>query len=107
MSQTFKVPIRNLFCLLSYVNEMPELIESFNDVDEDLISYDFIANRFLQEVEYIHKKGFLKNYVSVVEQTDKLAGRILINESLNLLLAKRPVMVCEKDDYLINIPLTK
>lgn len=86
---------------------MPELIESYNDVDEDLISYDFIANRFLQEVEYIHKKGFLKNYVSVVEQTDRLAGRILINESLNLLLAKRPVMICEKDEYSLNIPFNQ
>lgn len=86
---------------------MPELIKSFNDVDEDLISYDFIAKRLLQEVEFINQKGFLKNYVSVVEETDKLAGRILINESLNLLLAKRPVMVCEKDEYSLNIPFNQ
>lgn len=107
MTQTFKVPIRNLFCLLSYIDEMPEMIESFNDVDEDLITYDFLAKRFLHEVELIHRKGFIKNYTSHVEQTDKLAGKILINESMNLIMARRPTMFCEKDEYSINIPFNQ
>lgn len=107
MTRSFKVPIRNLFCLLSYVNDTHDLIKSFNDVDEDIITYDFIAKRFLKEVEILHHRGFLKNYVSRIEETNRLGGRILMNESLNHLLSKRPAMVCEKDEYALNIQLNQ
>lgn len=93
--------------MISYLNETPELIESFNDVDEDLITYDFIAKRFLTEVEGLHQRGFLKNYVSRIEETNRLGGRILMNESLPHLISKRPVMVCEKDEYSLNIPFNQ
>ncbi|MFJ7827891.1 McrC family protein [Psychrobacillus sp. NPDC096623] len=99
MEQTFKVPIRNLFCLLSYVNEMPEFVDSLNDVDEDLITYDFLAKRFLAEVDSLNRRGLLRSYVTREEHTNRLGGKILINESLGYLMARKPLMVCEKDEY--------
>ena len=60
METEFKVPIRNLFCMLCYVNETIELIDSLNDVDEDLITYDFIVNQFLKEVEKLNQRGLTK-----------------------------------------------
>ena len=107
METTFKVPIRNLFCLLSYVNHMPELIESLNDVDEDLITYDFIAKQFLNEVYALNRRGLVKNYISMTEVTSRLGGRLMINDSMPYIMAKQPLVVCEKDEYSANILLNQ
>jgi 5-methylcytosine-specific restriction enzyme subunit McrC len=107
MEQMFKVPIRNLFCLLSYVNDMPELIESLNDVDEDLITYDFIVNQFLREVDWLHRRGFVEDYVEKQEVTNRLGGRMMINESIPYLVGIKPMLVCEKDEYSPDILLNQ
>lgn len=107
METTFKVPIRNLFCLLSYVNEMPELIESINDVDEDLITYDFIAKQFLNEVYALNRQGLIKNYVAITESTSRLGGRVLMNDSMPYIVARKPIVVCERDEYSANILLNQ
>jgi 5-methylcytosine-specific restriction enzyme subunit McrC len=103
MDTLFKVPIRNLFCLLSYMNEMPELAKSLNDVDEELITYDFIAKQFLQEVEAINRRGFVRDYVVVKESTSHLGGRVMMNDSMPYIVGRQPLVVCEKDDYSTNI----
>lgn len=103
MDATFKVPIRNLFCLLSYVNEMPEFIDRLSDVDEDLITYDFLATRFNYEVEKLLDRGVIRNYVSHIEETGFIAGRMMMNESIHLVMERKPVVVCEKDEYSANI----
>jgi 5-methylcytosine-specific restriction enzyme subunit McrC len=103
MEPLFKVPIRNLFCLLSYMNEMPELIKSLNEVDEDLITYDFIAKQFLKEVETIKRRGFIKDYVVFQEATSHLGGRLMMNDSMPYIVARQPVVVCEKDRFSSNI----
>lgn len=107
MDTLFKVPIRNLFCMLSYVNEMPELIQSLNEVDEDLITYDFIAKQFLKEVQALHRRGFVKNYIAVTEPTNRLGGRVVMNDSMPYIIAKKPIVVCEKDEYSANILLNQ
>jgi 5-methylcytosine-specific restriction enzyme subunit McrC len=107
MEAMFKVPIRNLFCLLSYVNKMPELINSLNDVDEDLITYDFLVNQFIRELELLQRSGFVKDYVEKRELTNRLGGRMLINDSIPYLVSKKPMLVCEKDEYSPNILLNQ
>jgi 5-methylcytosine-specific restriction enzyme subunit McrC len=107
MEALFKVPIRNLFCLLSYVNEMPELVKSFNDIDEDLITYDFIAKQFLQEVLAIQRRGMVKNYVVIKEPTSHLGGRVMMNDSMSYIVARQPIVVCEKDQYSSDILLNQ
>lgn len=103
MGGTFKVPIRNLFCMISYVQETPELIKSLNETDEDLITYDFIANQFLKEVERLNRRGLVKNYVSKQETTNRLSGRMMMTESMPLIMSRQPAVVCEKDEYSIDI----
>lgn len=107
MEQLFKVPIRNLYCLLSYMNEMPELINSLNDIDEDLITYDFIAKQFLAEVHQLHRSGLLKDYIVTKEETSRLSGRIIMNDSMSFIISKKPIVVCEKDEYANNILLNQ
>ncbi|OCA86004.1 hypothetical protein A8F94_14255 [Bacillus sp. FJAT-27225] len=99
MEEIFKVPIRNLFCLLSYANDMPELIKSMNAIDEEMITYDFIAAQFLKEAEELIQHRMVRNYVSRVAPTKNLSGRMLMDQSMPYIIAKKPVVVCEKDYY--------
>ncbi|WP_181884501.1 5-methylcytosine restriction system specificity protein McrC [Neobacillus piezotolerans] len=103
----FKVPIRNLFCLLSYANEMPELINSLNAVDQDLITYDFLASQFLKEAETLIHHRLVKDYVTRVSPTKNLGGRMVMTESMPYIIFKMPVVVCEKDQYSANIMLNQ
>jgi len=103
MEENFKVPIRNLFVLLSYADNMPELVNSMNDVDEDLITYDFLCKQFLKEVEIVNRRGLVKDYVAVTEPTNRLSGRMVMAESMSYMILKKPIVVCEKDEYTANI----
>lgn len=103
MSTTFKVPIRNIFCMLSYVTNMPEFIKTFSHVEDDLITYDLIAKMFNEEVENLFHRGLIRDYQEKKEETSFISGRLLINESIPLIAERRPVVVCEKDDYTANM----
>ncbi|MBU9674967.1 hypothetical protein KQ939_02835 [Planococcus sp. CP5-4] len=107
MVESFKVPIRNLFVLLSYAENMPELARSMNDVDEEMITYDFICRQFLKEFEVVERRGLVKDYVSKAEPTNRLSGRIMMKESMPYIIARKPMVVCEKDEYTANIRITQ
>jgi len=105
IEEKFKVPIRNVFYLLSYVNKMPELVNSKNALDEEMISLEFIAKKFLAESIKVHRRGLARNYKSIQEDTNRLSGRILMNESMYLIMTKKPLLVCQKDEYTADILL--
>lgn len=107
MEQFFKVPIRNLFVLLSYADNMPELVHSMNDIDEDLITYDFICKQFLKEVAIVERRGLVKDYVAFAEPTNRLSGRMVMEASMPYIISKKPIVVCEKDEYTANIRINQ
>ncbi|MHA6252204.1 McrC family protein [Oceanobacillus sp. CAU 1775] len=103
MEQTFKVPIRNIFCMLSYVNDYPEFVDQLSDVDEEIITYDFLAKRFILEGKKLLRRGVVKNYITQQEETSTISGKMLMNESLPFIVERRPIVVCEKDFYSADI----
>ena len=98
----FKVPIRNVFCMLSYVHDLADFTKGTKMVDGDIVVMDFMARRYLQELNFLYRKGYVREYVTVVEQTDRIAGKILLNESQPLIFNRRASLVCEKDEYSTN-----
>ncbi len=86
---------------------MPELINQLSDVDEDIITYDFIARRFNQEAESLLNKGLRKDFINHVEETNRLRGRVLMNQSMSFIMENKPALVCEMDVYSINIQLNQ
>src|SRR5690625_1872561 len=107
MTDTFKVPIRNLFYLLSYANDLPEMVKSLNQVEDDLLTFDFLVEQFNREVQTLLHRGLVKNYVSTVEETGTLNGRLLMTESMPHIIRRKPVVVCEKDVYSEDILLNQ
>lgn len=103
MEQTFKVPIRNIFCMLSYVNDYPAFVEHLSDVDEDIITYDFLAKLFIFESKKMLRRGVVKDYITRQEETSSISGKMLMNDSLPFIVERRPIVVCEKDFYSADI----
>lgn len=107
MTTPFKVPIRNIFVMLSYANEMYDLVEEFTTVDEEVITYDFLARKFYEEAETIIQHTYVKSYVSYTEETSVISGKMMMNKSMPHLITQRPVVVCEKDQYSGNVLLNQ
>lgn len=95
----FKVPIRNLFYLISYAYHLSEFRDSLNTVDGELITLDFIVEQFNKRVNHLLQRGTMKNYITEVEETNRISGRLLVNESMVNIVMKKPVVLCEKDIY--------
>jgi 5-methylcytosine-specific restriction enzyme subunit McrC len=95
----YKVPIRNLFCILCYAREIPELVPAFTSADEDLPHLQLLADLFLKETDHLMKRGLMRGYHEQQEDTNQLSGTILFEKSINHLIAKRPSLICEKDQY--------
>src|SRR5699024_738958 len=107
MTRTFKVPIRNIFYLLSYANDLPEMIESLNEIEDDIISYDFLAEQFNHEVESVLGRGLVRSYVAEKSETSSLGGRLMLTESLPHIMRRKPVVVCKKDEYVADVLLNQ
>lgn len=107
MTLSFKVPIKNLFYMLSYAKTMPDLRESMLRVEDDLINYDFLVKLYLKEVAFILHRSMTREYVAEVSETATPSGRILFNESIPHMMWRRPSLVCEKDEYTENILLNQ
>lgn len=103
--ETYKVPMRNLFYLISYAKDLPSMVQTLNDIDDSLLTYDFIVQEFLFEVEGLFRRGLVRDYVTSREETGTIRGRIMMNESMDKIVHKRPIVVCEADEYSTDILL--
>ncbi|PVC67979.1 hypothetical protein C2I27_15220 [Priestia megaterium] len=95
----YKVPIHNLFCVLCYAYEMPEFVSAFKNEDEDLPNLNLLIDLFVKETDKIMKRGLIRGYNHYTQETSQLSGRILFEQSLNHIIQKRPVLICEKDEF--------
>ncbi|MDQ0972415.1 5-methylcytosine-specific restriction enzyme subunit McrC [Neobacillus niacini] len=95
----YKVPIRNLFCILCYANEMPELVRAINSADKDLPNLIVIAKLFIQEADQIIKRDLYKSYRSIEEETSQLRGKVLFNQSMQQIMNSKSYLTCEIDEF--------
>ncbi|HFJ9429009.1 hypothetical protein LKL95_03310 [Bacillus cereus] len=95
----YKVPIRNLFCILCYANEMPELVRSINSVDKDLPNLMVITKLFIQETNQIIKRNLYKDYRGVEEDTSQIKGKVLFNQSMQQIANHKAYLTCEMDEF--------
>lgn len=89
--------------MLSYIQDFPELIEQVSAIDEEMITYDFLAKQFLKESQHLFRRGLLRDYIEITEETGSISGKMLMTESIPSIVQRKPVVVCEKDDYSANI----
>lgn len=77
-----KVPLNNLFFMLTYAYDLPRLREEQAQLDmaEDL--YEFIVTIFVQQVEMLVRQGIHQAYIDREESDHFLRGRLMIAEHL-------------------------
>lgn len=95
----YKVPIRNMFCILCYANEMPELVRALNSADKELPNLTVIARLFIQESEQIIKRNLYKSYRSIEEDTNQIKGKVLFNQSMQQIANHKAYLTCEMDEF--------
>lgn len=83
-----KVPLDNLFYMLTYAYDLPQFRGEETDLDvaEDL--FEFIVEIFVRQVEALVRRGIHRAYVDREENDRYLRGRLLVGEHVrrNLLL---------------------
>lgn len=93
--------------MLSYSPHFPDMKNHYSEIDNDLITYDLIANLFIRECRNLIRRGLIKDYVTFSEETSSISGKILMTESIPHIVQRRPVVICEKNHYSSNVLLNQ
>lgn len=100
MKQNRKVPIENIFYMMSYIWGKSELIEeSFLDNNDDFSSPDILASIFLKNVNTYLKRGLYREYITANEEIRGIKGKIDFKNSINNLSFENAKAYCEYDEF--------
>ena len=84
MIQNRKVPIENIFYMLSYVWGKSELIkDSYLNNDDDFESPDILVSIFLRNISVYLKTGLYREYITIGEELKGVKGKIDFKNSIN------------------------
>ena len=77
-----KVPLTNLFYMLTFAYDLPEFREEEAPlaVGDDL--FEFLVTIFVKQVDRLARQGIYRGYVDVDENAPHLRGRLLLGEHL-------------------------
>jgi 5-methylcytosine-specific restriction enzyme subunit McrC len=77
-----KVPLTNLFFMLSYAYDLPLFREeeTLLAAGEDL--FEFLVALFVQQVDRLARQGIYRGYVDIEENVPQLRGRLLVGEQV-------------------------
>jgi len=108
MTQNRKVPIENIFYMLSYIWGKSELIEdSYLNNDDDFESSDILASIFLKNISSYLKIGLYREYVTINEELKGVKGKVDFKNSINNLSFENAKAFCEYDDFQENNLINK
>ena len=103
-----KIPIRNIYYMLSYAWEQLKTDES---KDVDSVEFDNIYNLltkiYIQGLKSIIKRGIYKDYIEESSELCTLKGKVNIKKSINKLSFLKNKMVCEYDNFSIDNNLNR
>lgn len=99
----FKVPIQNIYALLCYCHELPELIGALVGDSDEIPNESVLEKIFLKSLNELLDYGLVKSYKETKMETPNVKGKILFNESLNPIINRKLHLICETDDFTKNI----
>lgn len=77
-----KVPIDNLFFMLTYAYDLPEFRDQQAPLVESEALFEFIVRIFVKQVDQIVRQGIHRGYIDQDEDHRYLRGRLLLGEHL-------------------------
>lgn len=103
-----KVPIKNIFYMLSYVWDDVKLMKQGNvGADDDFKAEHFYVDLFLIYAERYIKRGVISEYVEAQEIIAGIKGKVDFKKSLETLAFENAHAACEFDEYSSNIRLNQ
>ena len=100
---TFKVPIKNVLYMYSYVwDSLNKEFKSDLDSIDDFESIDIFTELFLKNIKNIRNKGLFKRYKLENEEIKSIKGKIDFKNSINSLSFNSGKAFCEYDEMTVN-----
>lgn len=97
------IPIRNVYHMLAYAFHLMKdgayvrcATESFHNIAE------LLAEILIKGISIQRKRGLLKGYTPISEQTGNIKGKLNISESIHSLAMLNAAMVCDYDVFVEN-----
>ena len=94
-----KVPLDNLFYMLTYAYDLPEFRQEQTELAaaEDL--FEFIVDIFVRQVDSLLRSGIHRAYVDFEENDRYLRGRLLMAQHLRRNLVRRDRVYQQRNEY--------
>ena len=100
MKQKRKVPIENIFYMLSYVWGKTDLIkDSYLSGNDDFEAPDILASIFLKNINSYLKSGLYREYVTINDEIKGIKGKVDFKNSINNLSFENAKAFCEYDEF--------
>lgn len=102
------IPIKNIYYMLSYAFSVLNEQGYKRIATEELKTVpDLMAAILAQGIAVQIKRGLGKDYISQTEALSSLRGRINISESLKTQTMLKKQLICEYDDFSVNIMMNR
>lgn len=102
------IPIKNIYYMLSYAFSVLNEQGYKRIATEELkTAPDLMAAILAQGIAVQIKRGLGKDYISQTEALSSLRGRINISESLKAQTMMKKQLICEYDDFSVNIMMNR
>lgn len=102
-----KLPMPNIFRMLSFVSDLYRPLDSSFDYADDVDLFDIIGNMFAQEMSRILRIGLKQNYSQHGESLRTLRGRIDFTKSIADSLAVVDKLFCRFSKLSLDTPLNR
>ncbi|MBS5823681.1 MAG: 5-methylcytosine-specific restriction endonuclease system specificity protein McrC [Clostridium argentinense] len=101
---TKKIPIRNIYYMLSYAYDVLKEGDNVNLSDEEFDNiYNLFAKILINGLNLLIKRGFNKEYVCVSDELPVLRGKVSINDTLKRQSFIHGKISCEYDELSSNV----
>jgi 5-methylcytosine-specific restriction enzyme subunit McrC len=108
MVEKRKVPIENIFYMLSYVWGRTDLInDNYFDNNDDFESSEILAAIFLKNMVSYLNVGLYREYLTINEELKGIKGKVDFKNSINNLSFENAKAFCEYDDFQENNLINK
>ncbi|WP_288221228.1 hypothetical protein [uncultured Clostridium sp.] len=108
MKELSKIPIENIYYMLCYAwNKLDYLDRNKVGILEENDVLNLLCRIFVNEVNFITKKGINREYNSFDEEVSTIKGKININKSIELMLSKKNKLNCGYEELDFNITINK
>lgn len=100
------IPIKNIYYMILYAWNKVKNISNISEKNLEGLknTNDVIIELFLSEVSEITKKGIRRDYISIIDQSTYIKGKIDLVESFKVI---PPAFICNFDEYRDDIVLNQ